>query len=218
VTAATAKVIHRGQTKLVDAATPDLKLSSEPGLGARADDLERLVAALDIAARDVEARIALAMESTEVRCKAELQQAVDGASTATARSTERRMQREREEAVEKAIAETQARAEREKRAAVAEAIRETESRCAEEQRIAVQKAISSLNLQYGKTQEDIAAENASKSFAEAVNVGDDALAFAKSLQAREREPASKKKSPPAPRQPPAATHETSKSSSGLEFF
>ena len=53
------------------------------------------------------------------------------------------------------------------------------------QRVAVQLATSAVNLEWGKTQEDVAAENAAKSFEQAAKAAEAALSSAQGLQMRE---------------------------------
>jgi len=186
-------------------------LSEETGLEPRISDTEQLAEALDSATKSVDALIAQAIEITEQRCKIELQKSVDAATTSAIRSTEKRMERDREKAVKLAIAETWSEANTKEQEAVREAIRMTETRCAEEQRIAVQLATSAVNLEWGKTQEDVAAENAAKTFEQAAKAAGAALTAAQGLQKRDLKPrvAAQPDSKPAP---------PSDDGAALEFF
>ncbi|KAL1510780.1 hypothetical protein AB1Y20_007066 [Prymnesium parvum] len=193
----------------------DVHLSSAVGLDARLADTEQLAASLGAATRGVHALIARAIELTEQRCRAEGQRAVDVATASAVRSTERRMTVEREAAVRQAVAETWAEAKAKEQAAVERAVHETELRCAEEQRIAVQLATSAINLEWGKSQEEVAAENAAKSFEQAARAAGAALMAAQGLQWRGHAPAKPAAAAPVE---PKPTDATQGSSGGLEFF
>jgi len=207
------KLQHEGAFK-----ASDFSLSKEPGLEARIADSEALAKALGAAADGVELLIARAIEVTEQRCRHELQQAVDAATASAIRTTEQRMMGEREKAVEQAVGETRSEANSKQTAAVRKAIQDTETRCAEEQRVAVQLAKSAVNLEWGKTQEDVAAENAAKSFEQAARAATSALSAAQGLQMRDVKPGPSNPARPAPQPAAKPAAAAPKVHESLEFF
>lgn len=201
-----------GEDELAD--INDVVLSGERGLHARIADTEQLAEALDAATNGVRSMIASAVEATERRCKEELQRAIEAASTSAVRSTEQLMKSKMEEEIKQAVAQARAEWEIEEQAAVSRAIKETEMRCEEEKRIAIQSATSAVNLEWGKSPEEIAAMNAAKTFEQATKAAGAALMAAQDLHMRVDSTSMPVQAPP----PTRLTQTESKQNEELEFF
>ena len=171
----------------------DVELCDDPNAGPmrHMEDSEKLLAAFETGVHAHEALIAKAVSKVEQRCTAqrnlEKREGIEAATLAAIQTTELRMKAEQREAIAEAVAAERAAGQKAQDMAVAEAVKLAEERCAEQQRLMMANVGAAHQRELGVPEEEVAANTAAFNFQEASNAAAAAMAAAASLLSREAE-------------------------------
>ena len=170
----------------------DVELCDDPSAGPmrHMEDSEKLLAAFETGVHAHEALIAKAVSKVEQRCTAqrnlEKREGIEAATLAAIQTTELRMKAEQREAIAEAVAAERAAGQKAQDVAVAEAVKLAEERCAEQQRLMMANVGAAHRRELGVPEEEVAANTAAFNFQEASNAAAAAMAAAARACSRAR--------------------------------